>query len=438
MNKKLFSIIITLISIVYLTINILNLSSITATATGSTENKSCGGVSTSIIECEDGKSGIGQILKIILNILTICIGILAVIGITVVGIQYLTAGANEEQTRKAKRRLIEIVIGIIAYILLYALLQWLIPGSTNPDDIPYYEPVETPSSSNSNYGGSGGNSGGDSSNTTDTKQCTAKTDKEFIADKKGKIEGYFINIPKGSTEKTPIVFYLPGDRETTSYASDAKDRLAGSQMIDSTKAMFNNSSFISVILYGPGTSNGGWMSQSSELASLAKGQWGKIENEFLKNCGGIGSRKKYIMGMSNGAQGLWTVVNANPTLFDGAAPVSGYTSGAKAENFNHTKIVGAVGTNGSGYENTSRASMGELIGNLDTNARLIVYLGATHNTITESINYEKLFGCLINNNCSGSFDGKRPAIVYNSNSSGPWQTWCSENIVSKYGGTCTW
>jgi type IV secretory pathway VirB2 component (pilin) len=62
--------------------------------------------------------------------MSILVGVLAVIGIVIVGIQYMTAGGNEEQTRKAKRRLFEIVIGIVAYILMYALLKWLLPGFT--------------------------------------------------------------------------------------------------------------------------------------------------------------------------------------------------------------------------------------------------------------------------------------------------------------------
>ena len=76
---------------------------------------------------KDGE-GIMCVLKIALDILTVGIGILGVLGIVIVGIQYLTAGGNEEQTRKAKRRMFEIVIGLVAYVLLYALLNWLLPG----------------------------------------------------------------------------------------------------------------------------------------------------------------------------------------------------------------------------------------------------------------------------------------------------------------------
>ena len=78
-------------------------------------------------ECGHGESVIA-ILKLIVEILTIGVGILAAVGITITGTQYLTAGGNEEKTRKAKRRLIEIVIGIAVYVSIYFLLKFLIPG----------------------------------------------------------------------------------------------------------------------------------------------------------------------------------------------------------------------------------------------------------------------------------------------------------------------
>ena len=76
--------------------------------------------------CDSGSGdSIKNILNLVVDIMTIGIGILGVIGITVVGVQYLTAGGSEEKTRKAKRRMFEIVIGLVAYVLIYAVLKWL-------------------------------------------------------------------------------------------------------------------------------------------------------------------------------------------------------------------------------------------------------------------------------------------------------------------------
>ncbi|MBP5648250.1 hypothetical protein J6X04_03135, partial [Candidatus Saccharibacteria bacterium] len=72
---------------------------------------------------DDGNGcGVYMILNLILDILTYGVGIAAIIGISISGITYLTAKGNEQQTIKAKRRIYEIVIGLVAYAALYAAL----------------------------------------------------------------------------------------------------------------------------------------------------------------------------------------------------------------------------------------------------------------------------------------------------------------------------
>lgn len=93
--------------------------------------RSCGGVETVIFECDDddGKGGsICHILNFIAEIITIGVGILGVIGISVTGIQYLTGGGNEEKIRKAKRRMFQIIIGLAIYVSLYVIVLFLLPG----------------------------------------------------------------------------------------------------------------------------------------------------------------------------------------------------------------------------------------------------------------------------------------------------------------------
>ena len=92
----------------------------------------CGKTSTIIIDCgsSSGEDSICHVLNLVVRIMTTGIGILAILGIIVVGIQYLTSSDNEEKLRKSKRRLLELVIGVVIYVLAGALLQWLLPGGT--------------------------------------------------------------------------------------------------------------------------------------------------------------------------------------------------------------------------------------------------------------------------------------------------------------------
>ena len=80
------------------------------------------------IKDDDNGCGVYTILNLVIDILSIGIGLLAIIGVTIVGIQYLTAKDSTEQTKKAKNRMLEIVIGLIAYAVLYAGVQFLLPG----------------------------------------------------------------------------------------------------------------------------------------------------------------------------------------------------------------------------------------------------------------------------------------------------------------------
>ena len=139
----------------------------------------CGGVETNLINCENGESGIGAVLKLILNILSVGVGIFAVIGITISGVQYMSARDNEETVRKSKRRLLEIVIGVVAYVLLYAGLSWVLPGGVpDPDDLPVYEAPETPVSSDTSP-----------STTPSTSDKTDKTEEPNDKDTSGSTSG---------------------------------------------------------------------------------------------------------------------------------------------------------------------------------------------------------------------------------------------------------
>ena len=90
------------------------------------------GVETTLIDCgsdddTDGE-GIRCLLRLVVEILTYGVGIAGTLGVIICGIQYLTARDNEAQMTKAKNRIVEIVIGLLLYALMYVLLSWLLPG----------------------------------------------------------------------------------------------------------------------------------------------------------------------------------------------------------------------------------------------------------------------------------------------------------------------
>lgn len=99
-------------------------------------SKCCGGVQTSIIQCtQDGganakaeQTGLWGVLLLVINILTAGVGVAAIGGIVYGSILYTSAGGSPEQVKKAIGIITNVVIGVIAYALMFSLLNFIIPG----------------------------------------------------------------------------------------------------------------------------------------------------------------------------------------------------------------------------------------------------------------------------------------------------------------------
>ena len=87
-------------------------------------------VKTSIIpvDCSTGGNPIWGLLLMAINILTAGIGIVAIGGIIYAAILWTTAEDKNAQIVKSKETIFNVVVGLVAFALLYAFLQFLIPG----------------------------------------------------------------------------------------------------------------------------------------------------------------------------------------------------------------------------------------------------------------------------------------------------------------------
>lgn len=94
----------------------------------------CGGAETSIIKCSEGNgtsttdNGVWGLLKLVLNILTAGIGIAAVGGIAYGAALYASSADKPEQAKQGMTFIKNVVIGLVAYGLMYIILNFLIPG----------------------------------------------------------------------------------------------------------------------------------------------------------------------------------------------------------------------------------------------------------------------------------------------------------------------
>lgn len=101
----------------------------------------CAGAETSIIDCPDvngnttSENGVWHLLIMALNILTAGIGILAVGGIAYGAALYASSGDKPEQAKQGMTYIKNVVIGLVAYGLMFIVLNFLIPGGVFTVDI---------------------------------------------------------------------------------------------------------------------------------------------------------------------------------------------------------------------------------------------------------------------------------------------------------------
>lgn len=73
-------------------------------------------------------NSIEELLNIALITVSSGVGLLAIGSLIYAGVLYASAGANSSQVAKAKEMIRNTIIGIVAYTVMWAFLQWLIPG----------------------------------------------------------------------------------------------------------------------------------------------------------------------------------------------------------------------------------------------------------------------------------------------------------------------
>lgn len=93
---------------------------VTANKTGHTQQKYFN-------SADSLNSGIGQIISIILSLLGVIFLILLIFG----GIQWMIAGGNDEQVKKAKNIIIRSIIGLIIVLLAYIISIFIITAFSN-------------------------------------------------------------------------------------------------------------------------------------------------------------------------------------------------------------------------------------------------------------------------------------------------------------------
>jgi len=80
-------------------------------------------------ECDsDSGNCIADDIQLVINVLAVGVGIVVTGMIVVGGLQYMLARDNAQAVQAAKSKILNAVIGLVAFIFVYAFLQWIVPG----------------------------------------------------------------------------------------------------------------------------------------------------------------------------------------------------------------------------------------------------------------------------------------------------------------------
>lgn len=70
-----------------------------------------------------------EYIRGLIKFLSGAFGLVVVLMIIISGVQYMTSQGNPEQTKTAKNRLTNAITGLILFIMMYGILEYLIPGN---------------------------------------------------------------------------------------------------------------------------------------------------------------------------------------------------------------------------------------------------------------------------------------------------------------------
>ena len=77
--------------------------------------------------CPGGDKDIVDLLRLVINIMTAGVIVAGTIGVIICGYTILMARDNADKVKEARKRMVEIVIGLVLWVLAAFIIQFLLP-----------------------------------------------------------------------------------------------------------------------------------------------------------------------------------------------------------------------------------------------------------------------------------------------------------------------
>ena len=82
-------------------------------------------------DCSTGSTGIGKLIRTIINVLSVLIGAIAVIMIIIGGFRYIVSSGNPEQAKNARNTILYAIIGLVIVALAQIIVHFVLNNTNN-------------------------------------------------------------------------------------------------------------------------------------------------------------------------------------------------------------------------------------------------------------------------------------------------------------------
>lgn len=82
-------------------------------------------------DCSEGATGVGKLIRTIINVLSVIIGAVAVIMIIIGGFRYITSGGSAEGTKGARQTIVYAIVGLVIVALAQIIVHFVLNNTIN-------------------------------------------------------------------------------------------------------------------------------------------------------------------------------------------------------------------------------------------------------------------------------------------------------------------
>ena len=251
--------------------------------------------------CDGG--AIFKIIAYIIQFLTYGVAALGVLGLVIAGIVYMTSNGDPSRMTKALSRIKQVVIGLLSYGLLFAFLEFLIPGGivgttldSETSSCPVHT-VATPTNDDCN------------SETPLTDYTPGNTIRGGSSNAHGNL-GYVLHIPENATTNMPLVVFMHGAGESHEYYT--LERFSNLKIVKALNDPVSIPKSDEFIAIAPQLPDHNTYTNSTDLAAVKS-----IIDETV-NAYQIDTSRIYLLGYSMGGAMSICLINNNPGFFRAA------------------------------------------------------------------------------------------------------------------------